>query len=187
MKAKILPHLPNLLTLLRLWLILPIVLLYLWNHPVWAAGFLVLSGLTDLADGFIARRFRLVSDVGKVLDPVADKLTQLAVLLCLAVRFPAFLHLFLLLLVKEAVLGVLGAAVIRRTGKVEGADWHGKVCTLLLYITMGVHFLWTEIPEAASYGTVFLCAGALLLSFALYGIRHFQHLSTFKRQKSVER
>lgn len=187
MKAKILPHLPNLLTLLRLWLILPIVLLYLRNHPVWAAGFLVLSGLTDLADGFIARRFRLVSDVGKVLDPVADKLTQLTVLLCLAARFPAFLHLFLLLLVKEAVLGVLGAAVIRRTGKVEGADWHGKVCTLLLYITMGLHFLWTEIPEAVSYGTVFLCAGALLLSFALYGIRHFQHLSTFKRQKSVER
>ena len=80
---------PNLLSAFRLVLI-PV---FLWTYCIReeylvTAGLLLLSGLTDLADGFIARRFHMVSNLGKMLDPVADKLTQAAMLICLVTRFP---------------------------------------------------------------------------------------------------
>ena len=80
---------PNLLSVFRLVLI-PI---FVWTYCVRrgylvTAGILLLSGLTDIADGFIARRFHMVSALGMALDPIADKLTQAAMLFCLVTRFP---------------------------------------------------------------------------------------------------
>lgn len=165
---------PNLLTLLRMWLILPTVLLYLWGHSVWAALVLALSGLTDLADGYIARRFRMVSDVGKVLDPVADKLTQIAVLFCLSVRFPVMLVLLGILLCGGVATGFLSLAAIRSTGQVRGADWHGKLTSAVLYAAVTLHFLWEDIPPAVSNVTVALCGGMIFLSCMLYIFRHLK-------------
>lgn len=83
---------PNLLTLFRLILIPVIAWLYCARQDyAMAAAMLVLSGVTDVADGYIARHFNMISDLGKMLDPVADKLTQFVMLLCLFSRFPAML------------------------------------------------------------------------------------------------
>ena len=75
--------LPNVLSIFRLLLIPLIIYFYETYHYVWAFGTLVLSGATDVVDGWIARTFHLVSDFGKAIDPIADKLTQIAILLCL--------------------------------------------------------------------------------------------------------
>ena len=93
----------------------------------------MLSGLTDLADGYIARRFHRISNLGKILDPVADKLTQAAMLICLFTRFPHVLLLIVIMAGKELYMVVSGCLVIQKTGKVHGADWHGKIVTFLLY------------------------------------------------------
>ena len=174
---------PNLLTLLRLWLILPIVLLFLWGQPIWAAGLLVLSGITDLADGYIARRFHMVSDVGKVLDPVADKLTQIAVLFCLVTRFPMMLIPLILLLFKEISTGFLCLAAIRSTGEVKGADWHGKLTTFLLYAVMTLHFLWEDIPQGVSNAFIALCVVMMLISCVLYIVRHSKAIGEPRKGK----
>ena len=101
----------------------------------------MLSGLTDLADGYIARRFHRISNLGKILDPVADKLTQAAMLICLFTRFPHMLLLIVIMAGKELYMAVSGCLVIRKTGKVHGADWHGKIVTFLLYGTAAVHII----------------------------------------------
>ena len=98
---------PNLLSAFRLVLI-PV---FIWTYCVrkeylTTAGLLFLSGLTDLADGYIARRFHMVSNLGKMLDPVADKLTQAAMLVCLVTRFPMIVFPLALLSVKEASVGI---------------------------------------------------------------------------------
>ena len=100
---------PNLLSAFRVLLVPLIVWLYcgMGNYPL-TAWVLVLSGVTDIADGFIARRFHMVSDLGKVLDPIADKLTQTAALGCLLTRFPAIWWLLGVLVVKETVMAVTG-------------------------------------------------------------------------------
>lgn len=168
---------PNLLSFFRLCLIPVVVWLYCFEkNYLWATLVLALSGLTDLADGFIARRFHMVSDFGKAFDPVADKLTQLTVLFCLTARFRHMLLPLIVLAVKELFNGVTSLMAIRKTGTVTGADWHGKVTTVLLYATMLLHLIWPSIPLSVSYTLTGICTAAMLLSAVLYAIRNVNAL-----------
>ena len=173
-KGKILT-IPNLLSLIRILLIPLFVWLYLGEENVPAtAVVLVLSGLTDALDGFIARHYHMVSDFGKALDPFADKLTQFAMLCCLVVRFPRMLWLIIVLCVKEILVASSQLVVIRKTELVLGAEWHGKITTILLYAVMILHLLWLDIPATLSWSLVGLCIEMLLLSGVLYGIRNYR-------------
>ena len=166
---------PNLLSGIRILLIPLFLWLYLERDDVPAtAAVLVLSGLTDALDGMIARRFSMISDFGKALDPLADKLTQLAMLCCLLVRFPRMLWIIILLSVKELFVATTQLVVIKRTDQVPGADWHGKLTTILLYGVVILHLLWLDLPEQLSLGLELLCMAMLLLSGVLYGIRNIR-------------
>lgn len=169
---------PNILSFFRLCLIPLILWQYVGAKNYFNALYLlVLSGLTDIVDGIIARKFHMVSDLGKALDPVADKLTQIVMLFCLVTRFPSMWIPLVLLLVKEIFAGITGLMMVKR-GTVIGADWHGKVTTVLLYGTMLVHLAWVNIPPVVSHVLVILCAGMLLLSGILYGVRNLRFLSS---------
>ncbi len=168
---------PNALSVVRIALI-P---LFMWAYCIrkdstLTAILLLASGLTDSLDGIIARKFNMISDLGKALDPIADKLTQGAMLLCLITRFPLMLMPFLLLLIKEAAVGISSLLVIKKTGSVHGAVWHGKVTTCLLYGMMIVHVLWTGIPSDISTTLIWLCALMMMLSFGLYILRNVRLL-----------
>ena len=169
---------PNLLSLLRLCMIPLIIWLYCTqkNYAL-TAVVLVLSGLTDMVDGYIARRFNMVTDLGKALDPVADKLTQASVMFCLLSRFRMMLVPLLLLIFKEVCNGVISLVVIKKTGKVCGADWHGKVCTWLLYAMMFVHIVWFDISREWSTALIGICVIMMTLSFALYMVRNYKMLT----------
>lgn len=173
---------PNVLSLFRICLIPVIVWLYcVERHTLWAGGVLLLSGATDIVDGLIARRFDMVSDLGKILDPLADKLTQGVVLLCLMFRFPLLQIPFLLLIAKELFMTVTGILVIRKTGNVFGAKWHGKAATCLLYGTMLIHVFWPRLPYSVSVISVTACTGMIAVSFALYGSRNVKALRANSR------
>lgn len=174
---------PNILSLFRLCLIPLLVWLYReeQNYPMTAAV-LVLSGITDLVDGFIARKFHMVSDLGKILDPVADKLTQIVMLYCLLTRYPYMLFTLVLLVCKEIFSCVTGLIAIQRAGKVCGADWHGKVTTTLFYAMMTIHLIWVNIPSAVSYALVTICTVMMIISLCLYAVRNIRMI--VKRQVS---
>lgn len=175
--------LPNLLSLLRILLIPLIVWAYTARGDrLLTVGLLFLSGLTDVVDGWIARHFGQVSDLGKVLDPVADKLTQTAMLICLFARYPLMLLPLLLLVVKEFAATVLGLWVIRRTGQVNGAEWHGKAATVLLYSMMGLHLLFGGMPRWLSHGMILLTAGMVLYSGICYTLRSLRQLGFCKER-----
>ena len=155
---------PNLLSAFRILLVPVMAALYCGagNYPL-TAGVLLLSGATDVADGYIARRFHMVSDLGKVLDPVADKLTQAAALGCLLTRF-------------EAMWWVLGVLVIRHTGQVHSAAWHGKLAACVLYGVILIHVVWYQIPAEISALLAAAGAAAILLSLTLYTLAHVRRL-----------
>lgn len=174
---------PNLLSVLRLALIPWFVWLYLAKqNTVGTVLVLLLSGLTDVVDGFIARRFEMVSNLGKALDPLADKLTQAAMLICLTSRYPLMLLPFGMMVVKEIFCIASGLAAINRTGEVEGSDWHGKAATVLLYVTLIVHLLYAEIPQRLSLALAIGCVGIILLSGVLYGIQNFKRIAAVRKQ-----
>lgn len=168
---------PNVLSLFRIALIPVIVWLYaISGNMVWSGVVLIVSGLTDIADGWIARHYNMVSEVGKALDPIADKLTQGAVLLCMIFRFPLLVFPFILMLAKEAFVGFTGLLLIQKSGAVYGAEWHGKAATCLIYAVLLLHLFWTEIPPAATLVSVILTSGMMLISLFLYGMRNLKLL-----------
>ncbi len=173
-KGKIVT-IPNLLTTVRILLIPVLLWVALAKDDMRATVILLLlSGLTDILDGWIARHFDCISDLGKALDPVADKLTQLAMLICLLFRFPRMLILIIVLCVKEIFVASTQLLVIHRTEVVLGADWHGKLTTTLLYGVMLLHLLWLDLPKELSFALEMLCIGMLLLSGVLYGLRNIR-------------
>ena len=160
---------PNILSLFRLLLIPVIMWLYIVKkNPLWTTAILVLSGVTDVVDGIIARKCHMVSDFGKAFDPVADKLTQIAMLFCLVSRFKWMLLPLCVMVIKEVTAGILGLLVIRKTGRVDGAVWHGKATTVSLYSMMIIHLIWFNIPGVISGILIGACTALALLSAFMY-------------------
>ena len=167
--------LPNLLSFFRLALIPVIVHCYEQGHYVWAVAFLILSGITDVVDGWIARTFRLVSDFGKALDPIADKLTQAALLLCV---MPMKLWWVVAVMAfKEISIGILTYQTRKRTGKIFSAGWYGKLCTVVIYFSLFLLMIWRTAPTWFLVSDVLLITGMILLSFIMY----FNYLTNILR------
>lgn len=166
---------PNILSFFRLCLIPVIVWLYVGKQDyLWTLLILTLSGITDIVDGIIARKFNMVSNFGKAFDPVADKLTQMAMLFCLVSRFKYMTVPLVLLVIKEVVTGITSLVSIKRTGTVKGAVWHGKLTTVSLYSMMAIHIVWFNIPHAISLILVGVCIGIMLMSFIMYSIQNIK-------------
>lgn len=131
---------PNMLSLFRLLLIPVYMVIYLnasdlTDHCI-AAGILAVSCLTDMFDGKIARHFNMISTVGKVLDPIADKATQFSLIVCLTIRYPMLLTLVSLFVVKESFQLVAGLLTLRSGKMLNGALISGKICTTVLFISL---------------------------------------------------
>lgn len=179
---------PNALSLFRLLLIPLFVWLYVAKDDmIMTTVVLVLSGLTDIADGYIARTYNMVSDFGKALDPVADKLTQLAMLFCLMYHFPHMFIPLVLLAIKELTTAITGSITIYKTKTVMGAVWHGKLTTFALYTMMVIHLLWGNIPPVVSDTLIGICVGIMMLSFVLYTIRNIKAINAAKKSKKSKK
>jgi len=170
---------PNLLSMFRLVLAFVFLVLYV-NADTRTAyrsalGVLLLSAVTDVADGKIARHFHMVSEFGKILDPIADKVTQGFVMLALISRYPLMIAETVIFLLKECYMGIRGLQVIKATGWNDGALWFGKVNTVLLYGSFLIMILWYGMPEILANGLIILCCLSIIACFLLYR-REFQRL-----------
>ena len=162
---------PNLISLFRLLLIPLMAGLYLRAKTVAALVVFGVSALSDVADGRIARRFGMVTDLGKMLDPLADKLTQGAAALLVGTVHPQLFFLFGSMAVKEIAQAAIGAYSVRHTGQVLSALWFGKVCTVVTTGFLMVLFAFPRLPETAISAMVLLCIALMLLSLILYAQR----------------
>ena len=135
-KAKDFLTVPNLLTYLRILLIGPFVYLFLNQEYIWAMVTVGVSALSDCCDGFIARRFNQVTDLGKMLDPIADKLPLLAVMVCITILTPIVLPIMLILILKDVVMLIGGTYMIKKGLQPPAAKWYGKVGTIVFYFSV---------------------------------------------------
>lgn len=146
---------PNVLSLLRIALVPLFAVLYLMSeaNPTllwWSIAALFLSALTDMFDGLIARKCNQISEIGKLLDPIADKLTQVTVVVCLAIRLPRLMPLVVLCVLKE-LMQTIGAVMLltRHHSEVQAAKWYGKVSTVVFYIAMAMFAICPPAPTPA--------------------------------------
>lgn len=169
---------PNMLSLFRLVLIPVYVVIYLnattAMEYILAGSILAASCLTDMIDGQIARHFNMISTVGKVLDPVADKATQFTLTLCLSLKYPALRFVLVLFVAKEAF-QLIAMIVSYLHGKaLPGALLPGKVCTVVLFVSLIAMVLFPDmnprlVEAIALVDAVFLGISFLSYIFAYYG------------------
>lgn len=159
---------PNILSYFRFLLIPVFVIFYIDGDGTWAFITLAVSALTDILDGKIARKYNMVTNLGKIIDPVADKVTQAAMILCVGLRFPSMLILLGIHCVKELVMLWLGYRVLDKTGTVNNSKWYGKACTALLYAVMMLHIVWPQIPLKLSTWLMMICGAMIVFCFIMY-------------------
>lgn len=159
---------PNMLSMFRILLIPVIWVLYREEQYICAAWVILLSGLTDVVDGRIARRYNMISDFGKILDPVADKLTQGILILCLTVRHKLMIPLIIIFAVSEFGKLVMGLITMRKHNSINSAKWYGKLTTVLLYSVMILLILFPGISDSVANTMIVICAIVISISFLLY-------------------
>lgn len=168
---------PNLLSLFRFILIPVYIHIYLnATEPrdyYIAAAVLAVSCLTDLVDGKIARKFNMISHVGKVLDPVADKATQIALIICLASNHPELYVLLALFVVKESFQLIAMVVMLRQGKALDGALMAGKISTTVLFITLICMVLMPNMSDLAATILTVICFVFLLISFIEYVRAYF--------------
>lgn len=144
---------PNLLSMFRLLIIPVYITIYLKAntpaHYYIAAGILIISCLTDMLDGFIARRFNMISNLGKILDPVADKATQLMLILSIAQKRPILWLSAILFLAKEAFQLIAGILTFHKGKMLKGALLSGKICTTVLFFNLLLMVMFPQLSTTA--------------------------------------
>ena len=195
---------PNLLSVIRIALIPVFAVMYLNGNQLLAIAILAVSGLTDLFDGKIARKFNQVSALGKILDPVADKLTQITIAIILFISFRkaenttinAFGWVFLVFLVKEVVMVLGGLVMLLMNIRPGAAEMPGKVATFTFYGVMiliiafgpevGVLTNVWEMPDIMTGILVVIAACTCVVAFASYMPETYRQFREHFREKKAQ-
>lgn len=161
---------PNILTYIRFILIVPFAYYFLYDNYVTAVICIGVSGLTDCFDGMIARRFNQVTSLGKILDPIADKFTLLAVVICMVIKVPIVLPVLITLLLKDVIMLLGGIDLINKGITPPAAKWYGKLGTVVFYISVCVIvFLKAAFKyENVAIDIALLSVTAVIMLFALF-------------------
>ncbi|MBO5197177.1 MAG: CDP-alcohol phosphatidyltransferase family protein [Lachnospiraceae bacterium] len=188
-KKKDLLTIPNILCYFRLILIPVFVVLYLRaDSPAdyyLAAAAALIASLTDLFDGKIARKYNQITEFGKFIDPLADKLMQGAMLLVLLIRVKWMWLLVTFFVVKEGFMGIAGFLMLQKGKKLDGAKYIGKVCTTVLYSVMFILICFPSLITnytAVVNGMLLLCAIFMMLSFVSYVMTYIHMYKEFKEE-----
>ncbi len=150
---------PNIISFLRIIIIVPFVIFFLKGDYILAGVMLVISGLSDLVDGSIARKLNQVTELGKMLDPIADKLTLIAVLVCVTLILPQILPLVIMLLIKDILMIIGGTYLAIKNIPPIAARWYGKLATVIFYfsmITIVVLEIYVDVGKEYNFSTTIL-------------------------------
>ncbi len=184
-------NIPNLLSAVRILVISPLVYYFLQDNYIASAGILIISGISDMLDGYFARNFNQITKLGAMLDPVADKLTLAAVVLCIGIKFTVVMPLVFILIFKELAMLVAGVILLHRHKTPPAAKWYGKLATVVFYfsvtIIVGLKAIWGI--ENTVLTVSFMSITAILMLFALtkYFILFLDELKKDNRKKHYHR
>lgn len=175
---------PNLLSFFRLILIPVYMAIYLNAKEIrdylTAGIILAVSCLTDMVDGKIARKFNMISTLGKILDPLADKLTQFSLLLCLAIHYHVLWTVFSLFVMKELFQLIAGILSIKHGFILKGALISGKVCTTVLFVSLVAMVIFYRMSPLVVNVIAMVDGVFLMIAFADYLITYLGKKSRFQ-------
>lgn len=170
---------PNAISLARL-LITPFFAYFFLNDEiVIAAILLIISGLSDMLDGVIARKLNQITELGKMLDPLADKVTQGVIALCLAIKIPEIRIILIIFIVKELIMLCGAVYLLKNKKRPTAAKWYGKTATVLFYISVIVIVAMHTFFDIKPIAFEIIANGLLIITavFMLYSL--FKYIKLF--------
>ena len=176
---KVLKQIPNILTILRFFLVFPLVYFAYQEKYILAALIFTISGITDILDGIIARKFNLISDFGKLMDPFADKLNQISIIAVLTIKGFIPFWVLSIFLAKELTM-ILGATFLYEKNTVVSSSWYGKLATVILYVAI-VLALIGEALNIEFLLTYYIYLIYIALCFTLFAL--FMYFNVFMKKK----
>lgn len=187
-----LKYVPNILTVIRFFLI-PFILHFLVNDEfILAIIFLTISGITDILDGTIARKFNFITNFGKLIDPLADKITQLSILWMLVLKNIIPLWILVIVLIKEATM-VAGASFLYGKELVVSSKWYGKAATVLFYLAIVLSMIFKDLQIQSGidlilyYIAVAMTIFSLVMYFREFYMRGYLKKESLKLNEKVKK
>lgn len=161
---------PNLLTYLRFVLVVPFVILFLNEKYLLSAICIGLSGVSDCLDGFWARKLNQVTQLGKLLDPIADKITLISVMFCMVFYAPNVIPILIVLIAKDVIMLLGGVSLLRRRITPPAAEWFGKLATIVFYFAVCIIVFLKAVVnyENILIDDILLSITAVVMLYALY-------------------
>lgn len=179
---------PNFITYFRFILIAPFVYFFLNENYIMSAACIAASGLSDCCDGFFARKLNQVTPLGKILDPIADKLTLFAAAICIVIYMPSTFPLLALLVLKDVLMLLGGMDLIKREITPPAAKWYGKIGTVVFYFSICIIVFFKAVfgYENMYLDFVLILITTITMFFALfqYAKIYFSLIKDNNRKKS---
>ena len=183
MKLK---HIPNILSIIRILLVFVFVfVLFVLDSPLWAIIIFLIAGATDVVDGYLARRFNWITNLGKILDPFADKLMQCTVLVCFCIKGIIPVWFVIPFFLKEGATLFIGWIVIRRRSVVVVSKWYGKAAVCLFYATVVISVAIKDVIAGNIIAQILLFAPAVIFALSAF-FGYVKHYSKLKKEE-IER
>lgn len=187
-----LKYVPNILTVLR-FILIPFILHFLvYDEFILAIVFLTISGITDIVDGTIARKFNFITNFGKLIDPLADKITQLSILWMLVSKNIIPLWILVIVLLKEATM-VAGASFLYGKELVVSSKWYGKSATVLFYFAIALTMIFKDLQIQTSihlllyYVAVAMTIFSLVMYFREFYMKGYLKKESLKLNEKVKK
>ena len=168
-------NIPNILTIIR-FILIPVIFIFVVNKNFLIALIIfTISAITDILDGFIARKFNYITDIGKLIDPLADKLTQMSLLLSLAILKILPWWIFAIVFIKECVMIISASFLYKKNDVVVYSKWYGKFATVLFYLAIVSSLLINQFHFSISFRIdlylYYLAILATIFSLIMYSIQ----------------
>ncbi len=182
---KIIKHIPNILTIFRIVCVPGLVFFIIFGNrgiQYWIAAFaiLLITGFSDVADGYIARKYNAVSNFGKIMDPIADKLLQYSCLVCLYIYGVVPTIVLPVIFLKELALGIGAILLYKNLHLIKGASWCGKVYTMIyfaaIYLTMIINLIFYKDAQIA-FTTGELTTGGAIREYTICAMMYLVALA----------
>ena len=185
-------NVPNCLSVFRI-LLIPVFIVLYFNgnngdiYIYMSAVVLLVSGFTDVLDGYIARRYNQTSKIGQFLDPLADKLTQAAVLICLTIKGGIYIIFVSLFFMKELLVLLFSSVFYKKVKVMVAPKWYGKLSTALIYLCVLVILFFGNIISPF-YQNIMLAATIswLMISFVLYMVYYYSYYKSLKSKEAAD-
>ena len=179
MKLK---NIPNILSFIRLCLVAVFAVLFFKGYIGWALLIFLIAGATDVVDGFLARRYNWITNLGKILDPFADKLMQCTVLVCLFIKGIIPLWFVIPFFLKEGTTLLIGLIVIKRRNVVVVSKWYGKAAVCLFYATVVISVVFRSFFAANVLAQILVFLPAVIFAVAAF-FGYVKHYWSLKKEE----